>query len=73
LPKVRGIAEAEMFKVVKTGKKTAKKGVSNLFLFLRAFSWLARSHGCASHVLEYRQTFLWGNSDACKRLTLAKL
>ena len=26
LPKVRGIAEEEMFKVVKTGKKTAKKG-----------------------------------------------
>lgn len=26
LPKVRGIAEDEMFKVVKTGKKTAKKG-----------------------------------------------
>jgi hypothetical protein len=25
LPKVRGIAEEEMFKVVKTGKKTAKK------------------------------------------------
>lgn len=27
LPKVRGIAEEEMFKVVKTGKKTAKKGI----------------------------------------------
>lgn len=26
LPKVRGISEEEMFKVVKTGKKTAKKG-----------------------------------------------
>jgi ribosome biogenesis protein NSA2 len=26
LPKVRGIAEEEMFKVVKTGKKTNKKG-----------------------------------------------
>ncbi|RDL38534.1 Uncharacterized protein BP5553_02874 [Venustampulla echinocandica] len=26
LPKVRGISETEMFKVVKTGKKTAKKG-----------------------------------------------
>lgn len=26
LPRVRGIAEEEMFKVVKTGKKTAKKG-----------------------------------------------
>jgi ribosome biogenesis protein NSA2 len=26
LPKVRGIAEEEMFKVIKTGKKTAKKG-----------------------------------------------
>lgn len=26
LPKVRGIAEEEMFKVVKTGKKTVKKG-----------------------------------------------
>jgi ribosome biogenesis protein NSA2 len=26
LPKVRGIAEEETFKVVKTGKKTAKKG-----------------------------------------------
>ena len=26
LPKVRGIAEEEMFKVVTTGKKTAKKG-----------------------------------------------
>lgn len=26
LPKVRGIAEDEMFKVIKTGKKTAKKG-----------------------------------------------
>jgi ribosomal protein S8E len=30
LPKVRGIAEEEMFKVVKTGKKTAKKGISDL-------------------------------------------
>jgi hypothetical protein len=29
LPKVRGIAEDEMFKVVKTGKKTAKKGMSD--------------------------------------------
>ena len=29
LPKVRGIAEEEMFKVVKTGKKTAKKGMSD--------------------------------------------
>lgn len=26
LPKVKGISEEEMFKVVKTGKKTAKKG-----------------------------------------------
>lgn len=26
LPRVKGIAEEEMFKVVKTGKKTAKKG-----------------------------------------------
>ena len=26
LPRVRGIAEEEMFKVVKTGKKTAKRG-----------------------------------------------
>ena len=26
LPRVRGIAEEEMFKVIKTGKKTAKKG-----------------------------------------------
>jgi ribosome biogenesis protein NSA2 len=26
--KVRGIAEEEIFKVVKTGKKTAKKGIS---------------------------------------------
>jgi ribosome biogenesis protein NSA2 len=30
LPRVRGIAEEEMFKVVKTGKKTAKKGMSDL-------------------------------------------
>jgi ribosome biogenesis protein NSA2 len=30
LPRVKGIAENEMFKVVKTGKKTAKKGISNL-------------------------------------------
>lgn len=29
LPKVRGIAEEEAFKVVKTGKKTAKKGMSS--------------------------------------------
>jgi hypothetical protein len=41
LPKVRGIAEEEMFKVVKTGKKTAKKGTSHL-LFLRAPS---NTHG----------------------------
>lgn len=27
LPKVRGIADEETFKVVKTGKKTAKKGI----------------------------------------------
>ena len=32
LPKVRGIAEEEMFKVVKTGK-TAKKGISDLLRF----------------------------------------
>lgn len=32
LPKVRGIAEEEMFKVVKTGKKTAKKGIPNSYL-----------------------------------------
>jgi ribosome biogenesis protein NSA2 len=29
LPKVRGIADEETFKVVKTGKKTAKKGIYN--------------------------------------------
>jgi len=34
LPKVRGIAEEEMFKVVKTGKKTAKKGIP-ISYFLR--------------------------------------
>ena len=34
LPKVRGIAEEEMFKVIKTGKKTAKKGIFD-FLFLK--------------------------------------
>jgi ribosome biogenesis protein NSA2 len=34
LPKVRGIAEEEMFKVVKTGKKTAKKGIP-ISCFLR--------------------------------------
>jgi hypothetical protein len=34
LPKVRGIAEDEMFKVVKTGKKTAKKGMSDIFFYV---------------------------------------
>lgn len=32
LPKVRGIAEEEMFKVVKTGKKTAKKGWKRMIM-----------------------------------------
>lgn len=35
LPKVKGISEEEMFKVVKTGKKTAKKG---WYVWSRAFS-----------------------------------
>jgi hypothetical protein len=34
LPKVRGISEEETFKVVKTGKKTAKKGMPISFLDL---------------------------------------
>lgn len=33
LPKVRGIAEDEMFKVVKTGKKTAKKGALTTYFY----------------------------------------
>lgn len=32
LPKVKGISEEEMFKVVKTGKKTAKKGYVIFYL-----------------------------------------
>jgi hypothetical protein len=39
LPKVRGIAEEEMFKVVKTGKKTAKK-VRVLELLSYSSSWM---------------------------------
>lgn len=35
LPKVRGISEEEMFKVIKTGKKTAKKGWCFNFPFIR--------------------------------------
>ena len=48
LPKVRGIAEEEMFKVVKTGKKTAKKGWKRMITkptfgvssWICLFSWL---------------------------------
>lgn len=38
LPKVRGIAEEEMFKVVKTGKKTAKKGTAIAYFLDRTIA-----------------------------------
>lgn len=48
LPKVRGIAEEEMFKVVKTGKKTAKKGWKRMItkptfgmLLWFSFTWIS--------------------------------
>ncbi|KAF4627593.1 hypothetical protein G7Y89_g10561 [Cudoniella acicularis] len=73
LPKVRGIAEEEMFKVVKTGKKTAKKGISNLFL--RARSARRTPFDCrrlpstgSSIALECLQIFVWVNSDAFETL-----
>jgi hypothetical protein len=46
LPKVRGISEEETFKVVKTGKKTAKKGMPISFLdLLDHASALSMSYG----------------------------
>jgi hypothetical protein len=57
LPKVRGIAEEEMFKVVKTGKKTAKKGISDL-----PFERLVRPRECPSIALECLQTVTWRNN-----------
>jgi len=62
LPKVRGISEEEMFKVVKTGKKTAKKGWKRMitkptfgaslplsFLLHFALLLLVRTRSCSVH------------------------
>jgi ribosome biogenesis protein NSA2 len=40
LPKVRGISEEEMFKVVKTGKKTAKKSWKRMVSKFDVVFWL---------------------------------
>jgi ribosome biogenesis protein NSA2 len=42
LPRVKGIAEEEMFKVIKTGKKTAKKGWKRMITkpTFGEFGWL---------------------------------
>ena len=62
LPKVRGIAEEEMFKVVKTGKKTAKKGTSHL-LFLRARSTTRMPFDCDSNLPGISTEIGMGNED----------
>lgn len=54
LPKVRAIAEEELFTVVQTRKKTAKKGISDL-----PFERLVRPRECPSVALECLQTVTW--------------
>jgi hypothetical protein len=63
LPKVRGITEEEMFKVVKTGKKTAKKGTSYL-LFLRARSTTRMPFDCHWNPPGIPTEIGMGNEDA---------
>ena len=62
LPKVRGIAEEEMFKVVKTGKKTAKKGTSYLLSSgVRSATRLPTEICMGTKIpLEYQRKFVWG-------------
>jgi len=45
LPKVKGISEEEMFRVIKTGKKTAKKGVCSSEALWRTGSLMRMSSG----------------------------
>ena len=54
LPKVRGIAEEEMFKVVKTGKKTAKKGKHFNFLLPKAHNLTTPRLEAHDHQADFR-------------------
>ena len=68
LPKVRGIAEEEMFKVVKTGKKIAKKGWERMITkptFGVLYSFLRERSHMETHLLMIRSgTGLY--STACQ-------
>ena len=56
LPKVRGIAEEEMFKVVKTGKKTAKKGGCYFLLLSNTLSLTKFRMEAYDHEADIRRT-----------------